>query len=319
MKTVLEAALKRRESLAGLAAVRLFDGSGDGIPGLLIDRIGKVVIVRLHAGSTAETLEVASISSILSAYPQVGAGILWRHSGDAPETTRYGAETLFGEVPDEYQIHESGMTVMIRPQATPSAGFFIDMRELRAELISSSSGQRVLNTFCFTGSLGLAAWLGGAKEVTQVDISKSVLNWARRNAELNAGKNQGEIRYIPEDTLSFLNREVRRVERGKERYDTVIIDPPVFGSSKGVRFVQHSQWEPLINAAIKIVKAGGRLLLTSNHSLVTPDLLKSIVEHAAQGVGVGVTTTYLNPPRDDFTALGAQSTSMRGVKAIIGR
>lgn len=314
MNTALEAALKRREPLADLAAIRLFDGAGDGIPGLLIDRIGAVVIVRLHAGSRAETLDVAVIQKILSAVPQVRAGVLWRHSGDAAETTRYGAENLFGEVPDEYQIQEAGVTVMIRPLATPSAGFFTDMRDLRSELSGTSLGHRVLNTFCFTGSLGLAAWVGGAKEVVQVDISKSALSWARRNAELNEGNNQGEIRYIPEDTLSFLNREVRRVERGKERYDTVIIDPPVFGSSKGVRFVQQSQWEPMVHAALKIVISGGRLFLTSNHSSVTPEQLESIVEQSAKTIGVGISEiTYLSPPKADFTAIGTQSTAMRGL------
>jgi 23S rRNA (cytosine1962-C5)-methyltransferase len=95
---------------------------------------------------------------------------------------------------------------------------------------------RVLNLFAYTGGSTLAAALGGA-EVTHVDSAKSVVAWARRNAELS-GLTDAPIRWIAEDAMKFVRREVKR----GRRYDAVILDPPSYGhGTKGEiwRLSQH--------------------------------------------------------------------------------
>lgn len=74
-------------------------------------------------------------------------------------------------------------------------GLFLDMQSVREYLAVSSSGFRVLNLFCFTGSLGVAALAGGAREVVQVDVSKMALTWAKENFELNSQLGTGRMVY----------------------------------------------------------------------------------------------------------------------------
>lgn len=82
---------------------------------------------------------------------------------------------------------------------------------------------RVLNLFAYTGGSTLAAALGGA-ETTHVDSAKNVVTWAKRNAELS-GLADAPIRWIAEDAMKFVRREVKR----GRRYDAVILDPPSYG------------------------------------------------------------------------------------------
>jgi 23S rRNA (cytosine1962-C5)-methyltransferase len=315
VRRLLEAALVRRTGLGALEATRLFDGAGDGITGLSIDKLGVTAVVRIHEGTPADFPPV--LSAMLESLPRLSGctgAVLWRHGGDAVDTTRDGAKQFFGVVPEEYTMMEHGLAYLIRPYATPSAGFFIDMREVRAQLLQTSQGKRVLNTFCFTGSLGIAAWCGGAAEVVQVDISKSILSWARKNVELQGSAGSGAIRYIPEDTKTFLEREVRRVERGKERYDTIIIDPPVFGSSKGVRFIQQDDLEEVVLLAVRLLQGSGELYLTSNFSGATPETLLAVAIRVLRGMGRDIATSrVLTPPPIDFPTQQAASRAMRGV------
>lgn len=319
MQELLHAASQRREPLPAVEAVRICDAAGDGLPGVVVDRFGAVAVVRLHEGPYGvSTSTGAAVAEALKALPWCEAALIWRNAGDAAETTRGGAECVFGTVAEEFVIREHGCSYIVRPFATPSAGLFIDMRDVRARLLKVSTGKRVLNTFCFTGSLGVAAWRGGASEVVQVDISKSVLTWARRNAELQDVGGMGEIRYIPEDTGTFLTREVKRIEKGKPRYDVVIIDPPVFGSSKGVRFVQERELPHLVKLGLLVLASHGELYLSSNRSAVTAEVLWEIIKEAAAEVGRSISEqVVLLPPSVDFTFRGELSSSMRGVRVTL--
>ena len=85
------------------------------------------------------------------------------------------------------------------------------------------SSLKVLNLFAYTGGSTLAAAAGGA-EVVHVDAAKNIVAWARRNAELS-GLAEATIRWIAEDAVKFVKREVKR----GNRYDAVILDPPSYG------------------------------------------------------------------------------------------
>lgn len=125
------------------------------------------------------------------------------------------------------------------------------LNEIKAELRFSSNGQvgifpeqyenwkwlsdkvsenpaklKILNTFAYTGMATLAASTENT-EVVHVDGAKSAINWAKRNAEIS-GKSENRIRWICDDVLKFLAREVRR----GNKYDGIILDPPAFGRGK---------------------------------------------------------------------------------------
>jgi 23S rRNA (cytosine1962-C5)-methyltransferase len=92
-----------------------------------------------------------------------------------------------------------------------------------AEQVGQSPGVRVLNLFAYTGGSTLAAALAGA-EVVHVDAAKNIVAWARRNAVLS-GLADAPIRWIAEDAVKFVKRELRR----RNRYHAVILDPPSYG------------------------------------------------------------------------------------------
>lgn len=138
----------------------------------------------------------------------------------------------------------------------------------------------VLNLFAYTGGASLAASISGAK-VTHVDSSKSVVNWARRNAELNG---LDSIRWIVEDARSFVEKSIRR----GDTYQGIIMDPPIFGmSSKGKNWKLNRDLSQLIEQSLKILDPKHRFFILNTYSPQLPkhkldQLLKNIPGFPAQ-------------------------------------
>ncbi|MCC7500742.1 class I SAM-dependent methyltransferase [Candidatus Nomurabacteria bacterium] len=127
-------------------------------------------------------------------------------------------------LPEEWQIQYGGFTFLIKPTSFKHTGLFpeqISNWEWIQENITL--GAKVLNLFGYTGGASLAAAAAGA-EVTHVDASKTAVSWASENAKLS-GLGEKPIRWIVEDAISYLEREVKR----GNKYDAVIMDPPAFG------------------------------------------------------------------------------------------
>jgi 23S rRNA (cytosine1962-C5)-methyltransferase len=288
---------------------------------VIIDRFGEVALVHLfESPELARTQELMRRHGmeLLKLYG-VAALYGWVHRRDARESATGGAELFAGSPREAVWCTEGRLRFLIKPEANVNGGLFLDTRAIRHELAHSSAAHRVLNTFCFTGSLGIAAWCGGAKEVVQVDISKGILNWARENFAGNVGGGSGEMRFIAEDSLTFMERELRRIERGDRRgFDTVIVDPPSFGSSRGTTFSFQADIEKVLTAALRLLVPGGRLFFTTNFRRMTVDELKSTLDRASDAAAKKLTDLQpLYPPAEDFTALLADSFAMRGFRAVI--
>lgn len=142
----------------------------------------------------------------------------------------YGGEwKFFSELPEEgWPIRFQDLTVQVRPVGFGHIGLFpeqaLNWIWLR-DRIKNSPGKscNVLNMFGYTGMSALAAAAGGAR-VTHVDAARSSVTWARKNMELS-GLGDRPVRWIVDDVLKFLKRELRR----GNRYDGLILDPPSFG------------------------------------------------------------------------------------------
>ncbi len=145
-------------------------------------------------------------------------------------------------LPKEWTIQFGGLHFIIRPTSFKHTGLFPEQLsnwEWIREILSGESGEKkssaaprlfsrrtsptVLNLFAYTGGATLAAAQAGA-EVCHVDASKTAVAWARENAELS-GLSEKPIRWIVEDVLDFVRREIKR---GK-KYDVIVMDPPAFG------------------------------------------------------------------------------------------
>jgi 23S rRNA (cytosine1962-C5)-methyltransferase len=145
-----------------------------------------------------------------------------------------------GKLPGEWQIEFGGLNFLLKPTSFKHTGLFpeqlsnwewsaniLHKTSLLQRVEPNSSAEsfvpNVLNLFGYTGGATLAAAKAGAK-VTHVDASKTAVAWARQNAELS-GLTEAPIRWITEDALTFVQREIKR----GVKYDAVVMDPPAFG------------------------------------------------------------------------------------------
>jgi 23S rRNA (cytosine1962-C5)-methyltransferase len=153
----------------------------------------------------------------------------WQHADarfDRPEGQQ-GTWTCRRELPERWTIAHGRLVLEIKRTLFGHVGVFAEQADnwdwIAAKASDAEHPVRVLNLFAYTGGSTLAAATAGA-EVTHVDAAKNIVAWARRNAEL-AGLAKAPIRWIAEDALKFVKREIRR----GNRYDAVIMDPPSYG------------------------------------------------------------------------------------------
>ncbi|MFY0696919.1 MAG: class I SAM-dependent methyltransferase [Balneola sp.] len=127
------------------------------------------------------------------------------------------------------------------------------------ELTAKGITPKFLNLFAYTGGASLAADLSGA-EVTHIDSVKSVVNWARENAELN---NINSIRWIVEDAPTFVEKEIRR----GNKYHGIIMDPPIFGlGPKGGRWKLNRDLPKLLEDVMKLLDEKNRFFIMNTYS-----------------------------------------------------
>jgi 23S rRNA (cytosine1962-C5)-methyltransferase len=140
------------------------------------------------------------------------------------ESTEAGKWT--GKLPTSWEVPFGGLTLLLKPTSFKHTGLFPEQLpnwQWSQELLKTRQNPKVLNLFGYTGGASLAAAQVGA-EVTHVDASKSAVAWARDNAAAS-GLSDKPIRWIVEDVLVFVTREIKR----GAKYDAIIMDPPAFG------------------------------------------------------------------------------------------
>jgi 23S rRNA (cytosine1962-C5)-methyltransferase len=314
IQEIISAAIKKRSELLTLESFRVFDGFGDGREGLFIDKFGPVLLVHIFGECSERYPELIHFwskpSDTVLDELKIRSVYLRVHSRSPRTSDARGAKLLFGPEASKVILSEGALELLVKPTEDVNAGLFLDMRDVRRKLTARSAGAQVLNLFCFTGSLGVAAFTGGAKEVVQVDVSKGALSWANENLRLNQSKGTGEMRFIPEDALTFVKREARRIEKGRSPYDLVIIDPPTFGTSEKGAFSFKKDIGTLLNSVAHVVHERSQLILTTNNRELSP---QEIEELARNSFAKNASVEILLPPQPDFPAQGADSISMRGI------
>ncbi|WKZ56184.1 MAG: class I SAM-dependent methyltransferase [Bdellovibrionota bacterium] len=316
LKIELERAFQlRRSLLEGSSCVRLFDGAGDGVAEVAIDLYDQVLNCHLHNAQLASDL-AACVPPALEAIADlrsVRGGFLWLHQ-QRGIVTEGRCIRSFGEPDERCVIVEHGIHYEVRPGIHKSAGLFIDMRDVRRRLVERTLEGAVLNAFCFTGSLGLAAALGGASPVVQIDVSKSALTWAKHNQSLNAALSHREMKYIPEDSLRYFEREAGRVQRGKQAAALVIIDPPSFGRGPAGEFKIERDLPNLVAAAAFAVRPDGELIVTCNTRTLSVDDIEFMAKETLAQHGRTIKSCErVVAPQADFRDVTAEATSARGV------
>lgn len=299
-----------------LQCFRLFDGRADGDSRFFIDRYLDFALIHylptmqdeIQPELSHEFLEaLASGGKVKSIYLRI-------HARGARQP--HEAILLKGQAISQLIVEENGLQFLVNPQAQFNAGLFLDTRELRRSLLLKSRGLKVLNTFCFTGTLGIAALVGGAREVNQIDVSKSALTWAQENMGLNPSQGDVTMRFLPDEVGEYIQRQARKVRSGMEPYDLVILDPPSFGQSRRKAFSFRQDIQSLVSNTLDLYGKRGQLVLTTNSRSFDSAALRAMLSSATQSKRYRIVSCRdVLPPKPDFRSQGTDSIAVRGIWA----
>ena len=231
-------------------AVRLIDGGGDGLPGLILETYAD----RWLVSTTGDHLP----PPVREWIREQGVTCYWKrldqHQKESP------AHLSGPEVNEPFLIRESGMQLEISFQSGYSQGIFLDQRDNRAEVRRlMAPGLRLLNTFAYTGAFSVAAALAGA-ETTTLDLSQPYLDWAKRNFTHNS-LDPAAHHFCKGDTFHWL----RRFAKQGRTFDGIVLDPPTFSrDEKGKVFRVEENFGELAALAAALLTPDGWLLCSTN-------------------------------------------------------
>lgn len=155
------------------------------------------------------------------------------------------------------EVSEGGVKLLVNLTDYLDTGLFLDHRPMRMRIQREAAGKRFLNLFCYTATASVHAAKGGARSTTSVDLSKTYLDWARRNFSLNGFSDKNRLEQG--DVMAWL-------QACREEYELIFIDPPTFSNSKrmeGVFDVQRDHVE-LLDLAVARLAPGGVLYFSNN-------------------------------------------------------
>lgn len=267
---------------------RLVHGENDGLPGLVLDRYDKTLVLKLYTLAWLPHLR-----DLLSATDAVApAERLVLRLGRAMQEQPchlYGLSDgmiLSGSALDGPVIfRENGLRFETDPVHGQKTGFFLDQRENRARVEKLASGKKVLNVFAYTGGFSLYAARGGARAIVDVDVSRPALAAVERNLALNcdhpsvaAVADKHEV--LAEDAFEALAQLGR-----SRRFDLVIIDPPAFAKKRAEVERALAAYQQLTRLGLGVLRPGGTLVMASCSSRVSADEFFAAVHRAAVQAG----------------------------------
>ncbi len=170
-------------------------------------------------------------------------------------TTQY---TKLEEKNEFFPVKEYKANFLVNLHDYLDTGLFLDHRPLRQIVTKSSEGKKVLNLFSYTGSISVMAAIGGARQVTSVDMSATYMDWAKRNFEEN-GIVLKEHNFIVDSALDYL-------EKASSRFDLIVLDPPTFSNSKKMEedFEVEKDQEFLVKHCMRLLAPEGVLYFSNN-------------------------------------------------------
>ena len=252
-------------------AARIFHGRGQMFPGLehlSVDWFGPVLLISSYADvDNVEGLRDAIMPH--DVHGQIACVLLqYRKRQGTP------CDVLFGEAIHKTIVTENNLRYEVQPGVNQNAGFFLDMQPLRQWLSERSQDKNVLNLFSYTCSLSVAALAGGARQVTNVDMSKPSINWGLRNHGLN-DQDPRQVKSIPHN----LFRSWGRIKQFG-RYDTVIIDPPT--RQRG-SFDAEKNYGAVLKKLKQLTNPGADIIATVNSPYLNEEFLPHLMmRHAPQ-------------------------------------
>ena len=278
----------KKDSLT--TAYRLFNGEGDGIGGLIIDRYADYAVFSWY-NETLYQKKAELLTAFRTVYPDIiGAYEKIRFSTkDLPES-----QFLYGEqAPEPLLVTENGVQFATYLNEGLMTGIFLDQKEVRGRLVDGFAvGKTVLNMFSYTGAFSVAAAMGGAVATTSVDLAKRSLPKTTEQFEVNH-LNLAAQKIIVMDVFDYF----KYASRKGLSYDMIILDPPSFARNKKKVFSVAKNYGELVKDSIDILTDKGTLIASTNAANLSLAKYQKMVITALQekNVRYKITDTYQLP------------------------
>ena len=274
--------MRRRSNVEGQSnSYRLIHGESDGIPGLIVDRYGDVLVLQSLTAGTEFWKD--TLADLL--VEETGIQTIFERS-DADVRELEGLQPitglLRGELPaSRFTIQEHGLKFRVDVQHGHKTGFYLDQRENRHRVGELAKDRDVLNCFCYTGGFSIHALANGAKSVLSVDSSADALALLEENIALN--NLPAERHTTREGDVFQLLRKFRDEARS---FDLIILDPPKFAPTAAHTEKAARAYKDINLLAFKLLRVGGVLVTFSCSGGVDAALFQKIVASAALDAGV---------------------------------
>jgi 23S rRNA (cytosine1962-C5)-methyltransferase len=256
---------------------RIVHGDGDGLPGVVVDRVGDFLVVQVSVLGMERLLDPLAAALQDALRPR---GILLRggarHARE--EGVLPGHRTLLGEdPPDLVEAREDGVKFGVDVRGGAKTGHFCDQRENRVAFAARCAGRKVLDAFSATGGFGLHALVsGGAASVLAIDGSAPALERVVDNAERNGVSDR--VRVLRDDVFLAL----RRLEGSGERFGAVSVDPPRMASGKSRTEGALKAYGEVHHRALLLLEEGGILSTSSCSGAVAEEAWENTLREAAR-------------------------------------
>jgi 23S rRNA (cytosine1962-C5)-methyltransferase len=279
----LRAPLAREDTTAW----RVVNGESDGLPGLVVDRYERTLVLKLYTAAWLPWLTEVQAALAESLAPErvvlrfaraIAAACAERsglHDGDVLAGPPLDGPIVF---------RERGLSLRCDPVHGQKTGFFLDQRENRARVGALAGGRSVLDAFCYTGGFSLSAARGGATRVLSLDASRVALeecvaNFALNRADPNVARcahalvHGGALEELP-----------RLVEAG-QRFGLVVLDPPAFARTQSDVPGALRAYARLAELAAQLLERGGDLVMASCSARVDADALSQAIHSGTARAG----------------------------------
>lgn len=291
----VEYAIRYRRTVmpgADFKCCRLIHGEADQMPGLTVDRYDTILSVQVLSLGMERVKELvfAALIDVLREMGETILGIYERN--DVAIRLREGLPEGKGWYPIDglpapdsavVEIVENGIRYLVDVENGQKTGFFLDQKYNRSAVARIARGKRVLDCFTHTGSFGLNAAMGGAEQVTSVDISQSAIDMAEENARRNGL--DGRMRFQCANVFELLTQ---LSEQKCRDYDLIILDPPAFTKSRQTIPSAIRGYREINRRAMKLLPRGGYLATCSCSHFMTDELFRKMLASAAADSAVSL-------------------------------
>jgi 23S rRNA (cytosine1962-C5)-methyltransferase len=274
-------ALRARGQAQGPTLCRLVWSEADGLPGLVVDRYGPVLVTQCLTLGMARARPVVT-AALGAIFPETS--VFDMDDPHAAQLEGFSAALGWagGSGPRTVRVVEGGVTFEVAIGTGHKTGLYLDQRENRARVGALARDRDVLDAFSYTAGFACHALRGGARRAVCIESSPEAISGARQNLEINGFTAQAEIR------ASNVFDELRRLERDGARFGVVVLDPPPFARSRSAIDAAARGYKEINLRALRLLERGGSLFTFSCSHHVSDPMFEEICRGAAADAGVRV-------------------------------